>query len=291
MQIRINDQPLDITLEHNDTLGTVVRELQAWLKGSDLILYSVRHRDRDLLASPAEEWEGTSTSQVDALEVTVRQAGDLRSENLRTVLQYLELLDAALAQADDGKLAELTPGFAALTESVAQIAPREGSLPGLALLLEELSGRSLGDWPGERAAQARQLIERLRSLVDRRRREIDDPRCMARELVDQLPAAREEAQDVAVLLQTGRDREAMETIVRFSEICESVARVLHSLPEGDRPSVGGRNLEEFFTELNGLLNDLVEAFSAHDSVLIGDLMEYEVAPRLEQLQAALEAVL
>jgi len=293
MQIRINDQPLDITLERNDTLGEVVRELKAWLQGSDLVLYSVKHRDRELLASPPEEWEGTCHTEVDDLDVTVRQGRDLQSENLRTVIQYLALLDAALCEADDGKLADLAPGFAAMVESIAQFAPREASLHSLSLAITELSGLPLADWPAERTLQARQLIERLRSLTDQRRLEIEDPRSAARELVAQLASSRDEAQDVAVLLQTGRDREAMEAIVRFSELSQSLARVLHSLVDGDgnRPLVGGRSLQEFYTELNGFLTELVEAFSAQDSVLIGDLMEYEVAPRLEELRAALEATL
>jgi hypothetical protein len=293
MQILINDQPLDITVERDDTLGEVVRELKAWLKGSDLVLYSIRHRDRELLASPPEEWESTSHTEVDALEVTVRGARELQSENLDTIVQYLELLAAALAERHDEKLAELAPGFAAMVESVSQFEPREVALHSLSLLLAELSGRPVAEWPAERLAQAQALVERLHTVVDRHRREIEDPRAVARELTGELASLRDEAQEVSVLLQTGRDRQAMETIIRFSELSQSLARVLHCLADsdGNRPSVGGRDLREFYTELNGFLSELVEAFSAQDTVLIGDLMEYEVAPRLEELRSALEAIL
>ena len=44
----------------------------------------------------------------------------------------------------------------------------------------------------------------------------------------------------------------------------------------------------FKEELNKILKELLEAFAAKDSVLIGDLMEYEIAPRLEQLRAFLQ---
>ena len=50
------------------------------------------------------------------------------------------------------------------------------------------------------------------------------------------------------------------------------------------------SLQDFYQELNGILTELLEAFDAKDSVLIGDLMEYEVAPRLEQLQTFLQEV-
>ena len=47
--------------------------------------------------------------------------------------------------------------------------------------------------------------------------------------------------------------------------------------------IDGKTCEEFYTELNGLLNDVLAAFDARDSVLIGDLFEYEIAPRVEAL--------
>jgi hypothetical protein len=84
----------------------------------------------------------------------------------------------------------------------------------------------------------------------------------------------------------------MNAIVRFSDLFEGVGRVLPALGAANRPfpSLGDRSLGEFYTEMNGHLSELLEAFAAQDSVLIGDLMEYEVAPRLEQLGAALEEI-
>ena len=49
-------------------------------------------------------------------------------------------------------------------------------------------------------------------------------------------------------------------------------------------------LERFFSDLNRILTELIEAFEAKDSVLIGDLLEYEVTPRLEGLERLTEAL-
>jgi len=293
MQIKINDTPLDFTLEREETLGEVVRELKTWLHGSEFVLYSVKHRDRDLLNSPPEQWEGTAHSEVDELEVTVRQTRDLREENLDTVLEYLDLLAAAVDQGNDGKLADLSEGFAAMAESIAGLAHGETPLQGLSALVFQPPAQPLAAWNPERKVQARTFIDRLAGIVGSRLEELRDPRRAVRELADALASCREEAEGVPILLQTGRDREAMETIVRFSEVSQRLARVLHSLAEreGRLPSVGTRSLAEYYNELNGFLEELVTAFTAQDSVLIGDLMEYEVAPRLEELRASLEAML
>jgi hypothetical protein len=76
----------------------------------------------------------------------------------------------------------------------------------------------------------------------------------------------------------------MEAVVRFSELSQ---RLLAQLGRLGVPAVGGREPREFFAELNRVLGELLSAFRARDTVLIGDLLEYEVAPRLRQLQAVL----
>ena len=43
------------------------------------------------------------------------------------------------------------------------------------------------------------------------------------------------------------------------------------------------SFEEYYNELNSVLKELIDAFHINDSVLIGDLLEYEIAPRLEGL--------
>jgi hypothetical protein len=76
----------------------------------------------------------------------------------------------------------------------------------------------------------------------------------------------------------------MEAVVRFSELSQ---RLLAQLGRLRVPEVGGREPREFFAELNRVLGELLSAFQARDTVLIGDLLEYEVAPRLRQLRAVL----
>jgi hypothetical protein len=82
--------------------------------------------------------------------------------------------------------------------------------------------------------------------------------------------------EVAVQLQTGRDREAMATV---AGICDAVQRLLPLL--SFLPRDGER--ERLIVDLNATLRDLAAALEAKDTVLIGDLAEYEVAPRLARL--------
>ena len=42
-------------------------------------------------------------------------------------------------------------------------------------------------------------------------------------------------------------------------------------------------MEQSVSELSGSLKELLDAFNAKDTVLIGDLMEYEIVPKVELL--------
>jgi hypothetical protein len=76
----------------------------------------------------------------------------------------------------------------------------------------------------------------------------------------------------------------MDTIVRFSELSQTLVRLVASI----FPDNSNEKLQAFYQDLNSVLSELLEAFAAKDSVLIGDLMEYEIAPRLEQLRTFLQ---
>ncbi len=88
--------------------------------------------------------------------------------------------------------------------------------------------------------------------------------------------------EVSVLLQTGRDKAAMDIVIRFTDMAQSLISVLpFCAPDPERARLIG--------ELTPVLRDLVAAFDSRDSVLIGDLLEYEIAPRVEKLAPLLEA--
>jgi len=223
---------------------------------------------------------------VGRLEVSVKHTGELARANLRTVAEFLALARgfAARAESDPALAAELSRGVPSLVESLRRHFPPEeveAGLAGLAALLKEGNP----DDPG--GPSRRQIVTRLEQLEDqvaRKLGELEGPGVALGRLAEELEPCLERAADVSLLLQTGRDREAMELIVRFTELSQALVRALAS---ADLPTVDGREPREFFSELNRMLRELAQAFEARDTVLIGDLMEYEIAPRLRKLQAVL----
>jgi hypothetical protein len=296
VDIRINDQTLDFTIEDNETLGDVVKDIEAWLDGSDLVLYSVKHEDRDLLSQPYEEWATTPHSEVGTLNVMVKHTRELTVLNLQTILEYLGLLKQAITAGKEELLGELFSGFPALAESVRKHFPNpDAALQAMITLFLHAEAQEVAVWPGEKTQQAVKLIDLVSGNVSFRLEELLDPRAALKTLSGALKICIEDISEISILLQTGKDRQAMDTMVRFSELSQSLVRLVASvLTDSVDPSkqvtVGGMGLQDFYQELNGILSELLEAFDANDSVLIGDLMEYEVAPRLEQLRIFLQEV-
>lgn len=291
MEITINDQPLEITLEQEKTLGEVIKGLEVWLETGNLVVFSA-HADagtgaprQDLLAT--QGWESLPVAGIRRLRVTATHADELLKANLHTVEEFLTLLEAALAAADEARIEELIGGIPYLGESIRrQFSPDlRPDLERLTELLGKTSSAVIAAWPPHIKAEALRLISALRERVRCRLREMEEPKAVLRELSAELGRCSGEIGEVAVLLQTGRDREAMARVISFSDLSGRLARILAYARNTNSGGEPGHSLQSFYTDLNTVLEELVEAFQSRDSVLIGDLLEYEIAPRLETLKA------
>ncbi len=138
---------------------------------------------------------------------------------------------------------------------------------------EELSAATRQRWSERPVASVEKLEVSARSLGDLHL-------AIAEQLERLRPMAARLA-EVPLQLSTGRDREAMAAVCGLSDAMGALLPLVALLPrEAAR--------EELFRDLNAVLRDLVAALEARDTVLTGDLAEYEVAPRLEGLVALLE---
>lgn len=97
--------------------------------------------------------------------------------------------------------------------------------------------------------------------------------------------------NVPVEMQSGKDAHAKQSIIKLSDamnaFCNTVTwsslfpQTFSNLTIGDLP------LSQFLSDLSPILKDFSDALENSDSVLIGDLAEYEICPRLESLAGAL----
>jgi hypothetical protein len=277
MRLTINGEAVRFSLESERTLGEVAVAVEGWLAGSGFVVVALSADGEDLAASPRERWQARPVDGVGELGVNARHAGELRLEHWRAAARVLDTLARAMGdgEADDEALAAAGEALAALRlnpagpDAAVAAARLERSLAGA-------TAAAVHAWPADRragtAALARELAGALAVLAG----QAADPGAAIAAAAGPVARLLPGLAEVAVQLQTGRDREAMATV---TGLCDAVQRLLPLV--SFLPPDGGR--ERLIVDLNATLRDLLAAFEAKDTVLIGDLAEYEVAPRLAQL--------
>jgi hypothetical protein len=312
LRLTINGEQVSYSLENERTLGEVVRGIQAWLADAGFLITGMRAAGapgadaQDLLRAPPGEWGGTSVGSVRELEVQATHTGELKREHWRTVNAWLGMLaDEIRSIGEHGRpgsetdslenlLADLPetigglrtnpflpPGSDALDRfnalfkghAAAEAAPQPGQA--------REAAADVAAWPAERARAAVALIDELRAGLQQRIADASRPaealaRCAARvrDSLARLP-------EVSLLLQTSRDKDAMDIVIGFADTVQALLVLVPFLaPDPQRGKL--------LVELTPVLKELVAAFGAKDSVLIGDLLEYEIAPRMERLAPLLE---
>ena len=101
-------------------------------------------------------------------------------------------------------------------------------------------------------------------------------------------------EQIPVSLQAGKNKEVSESIKRVADSIDNFCHIaaLASLFPQDFGAVkiDGKQFSEFFEDFSPILADFEQALTNNDTVLIGDLSEYEICPRLKAISEALNAM-
>ncbi len=99
-------------------------------------------------------------------------------------------------------------------------------------------------------------------------------------------------EEVPVALQNGKNLEVAESIKNVADSIDQfchIATLASLFPETfTQTCINGMNFKEFFADFAPILKDFEEALQNNDSVMIGDLSEYEICPRLQAISQALQ---
>ncbi|MBQ4378590.1 MAG: hypothetical protein II821_05270 [Treponema sp.] len=100
-------------------------------------------------------------------------------------------------------------------------------------------------------------------------------------------AISKELLELPVKLQSGKDKEATDLIAKLADFIEKFCHTatLSALFEEiySKLLLDGKKVNEFFQDFSCILNDFEQAIASKDTVLMGDLAEYEISPRLNSI--------
>ena len=93
--------------------------------------------------------------------------------------------------------------------------------------------------------------------------------------------------ELPVKLQSGKDKE---TTVLISQLADFIEKFCHTATLSalfpaiyEKLKIDGKSVNEFFQDFSQILGDFEQAIASKDTVLMGDLAEYEISPRLQAI--------
>ncbi len=290
MQITINDETIDYTLEAEKGLGEVVDGISTWLNQAGLTIRTIKKDSTELELTDQTEWREEPLEQVSQLEIEAVTPWELFQEKLAAVTEYFNMLENSLE--DDiesaANLFEEAPAVSQLLNDCIhpELGNRFNSEVGELIDSSQIE---------QRKAELGELAKNLRVIAAERLRETVDPRGEFESLLPILNDSIENITDVSVLMQTGDESRAMGYVLQFVEQAEKLMRLIGiirklDLADLDSITIENKSIPEYHGELNNLLSELMDAVRSGDTVTIGDLLEYEIAPRFEDLVSVLESV-
>ena len=292
MDIRINGEKADIIIETEKTVGDILACLDTWLSGDgargkeNLRLSGLYIDGKKVDARSLEDSFGRELAAVESLDITVSSLHELVYTALCDTLEALKEWRGLDFQGRQvcAESWRTSPAAALLGEQYPELC---------AMAAQTLAGEA----PGERI---------LAAVIDERMRELEDPVSELAGMEQLTGDVSERLENLPLDIQTGKDKRASETVQLFTGVAEKIFRIFNILkargvPLGGitvaSPNSSGDNasadtaeipVADFLNEFNASLTEMLAAYEQKDSVLVGDLAEYEMAPRLRAFYAAIK---
>ena len=274
MNIYINGKPAEITLENESTFGDVISGIEKWISPSGNRIQKINMNGKEITAETLEQAFSVNIEKIEKLDILISAWRELAAEALGG------LYETCIAY-----------GKAAFDERGPIYSSWENSSAARFLFsdIPEIHNLACRAMSGEGLP-----INALKILIEERLREISDPGREIEISEAQVKTIAARMEELPLDMQTGKDQRAAETVQLFSQMGEKLFRIffiqkteglsLEALVIDDLPA------KAFVEEFNAALGELSKAYENHDTILVGDIAEYELAPRLVKLYTALKDV-
>jgi len=270
MKILINGVDADIQLETEKNVGEILCALDAWLNNTGHRLSGLNIDGETISSGSIDACFGRNIDTITTLDIHTMPVLQLFAESLINTMEDISAYEAA--------------GFderGSFSEQWKQ-SPQ-------ALLLAEHSPELFG-WASQTFSGEGSGTQAFRVLVEERLRELRDPAAEMNRTGPLVSEVCTRLEELPLDIQTGKDVRAAETVRTFSGVAEKVFRVFNVLKTEGFPveeiAVENMPIAAYIAEFSTALRELLAAYEQHDTVLVGDLAEYEMAPRLRSLHAA-----
>jgi hypothetical protein len=269
------------------TVGDILSELDEQAEKAGAIITGIRYNGQDLDAESIAGITGDPADGPGSLELSAESATDMKARAIETLLQ---LIEAAANTKDTETKEAVRNAWTSYRSAFDGLYSAEESSFLDAFGMELGATGSEADKLDAREAKTDssagigETAARLVSFFGERLAELRDPATAMMTASQLFDSIRTDLSNVAVRLQTGKEAEGMHTMVMVVELINKTVRILpdfmRTVPGAAKLTIEGKSIGDFYDDFNVVFRELAGAFESKDSVLIGDLAEYEILPRL-----------
>lgn len=279
MIVTLNGRPFDMTLERERTVGELLAGMERWLEQSRFSVSGFKIDGRLVPVEEVEEACSMNLDEIEEIDVIASSWRDLFVQALRDCARRVE---EAAAERSAARAEGRRPDTAAVAEKFEKSAASAF-----------LSGNARDVYEGAQSALRGDSMDpdlalaTIRAMIGERTEELEEP---IRELAEARGTMQELAERLEAIpleLQTGKDAAAALSLQKLAALISKLMRLIPVLADAgidfDSRKIGEYGFRDFFDELNTALKELTAGYENGDAILVGDLAEYELAPRLRTL--------
>jgi hypothetical protein len=275
MEIKLNGKAVDINLDNEKTVGEIIAGLEGLLDNSGHRMSGISVDGQITYTSKLEQVLSRSIDTVKIIEIYTSSLADLSVESLVKLLEDVNVFEKF-------DFSERSSFLNNWKESPQALFTAE-QMPDLySLFINSFTGGDVNS-------------DTLISVTEERLREINDPVLEITSLGKTVEETCSRLNVLALDIQTSKDIKAAQTIQVFSGIAEKILRILHQIDiqgllsqnadgiETTGTTSNEKPLKIIIIEFGNIVKELLKAYEKHDSVLIGDIAEYEASVKLQEL--------
>jgi molecular chaperone GrpE (heat shock protein) len=324
MEILINEQKLDFTLEKEENVGEVIQGLEKYVEENGNIIVSIYVDDAEV--SPDCDTEPFSRDLNSVKEIKVRTSSTLECAftTLLTIGDYItailnERLGADLIKNYDS----IMEGMKLVREGLLDVlrslnvkamsvmheeAPFADTLLTLSAFVEEYDRKYIDAEGASRLSTTLKniiafipkifgwaVVKNIHIFVVDEQKIFTYLRPVVADLHRLCTLSSDKFEKIGTNLQLGEDKNAMQDLFTITELLEDIIAVVtfvkNTSPAGVENILkeeGG--VEEVFHELGVHLKEVESAFRDGDMISVGDILEYEARPLFDRLVGAVEKI-
>ncbi len=324
MEILINEQKLDFTLEKEKTVGDLIQGLEKYVQENGNIIVSIYVDDAEVRLDCDSEPCSRDLSSVGKINVHTSSTLECALTTLLTMGDYVtailnECLDADLIKNYDS----IMEGMKLVREGLLDVlrslnvkavsvmygdAPFADSLLTLSDFIEEYDRKYID---AEGASRLSNLLKNIIAFIPKifgwavvkniHSFAVDEQKVFTylRPVVEDLhklcTVSSEKFKKIGTNLQLGEDKKAIQDLFTIIELLEDIIAVV-TFVKNTSPA-GAENIlkeeggvEEVFHELSVHLKEVEAAFRDGDMISVGDILEYEARPLFDRIAGAVEKI-